>query len=142
MWKIKSNLCERISNLLINTLLMTSQEETDVGYNSSHSSYLSTILLLKSTSLFLCCFRNEDCITYLPQNENFAQTIKKGGFGCFLSSHLFPGTFTFISFTFLLFESWCLLYWLVNCILIYTWSDCSLFQDHYKRISWRKKIHC
>lgn len=77
--KIKSNLCQRISNLLINSFLMTSQEETGVGYDSLHSTFIfQPHYFLKVFNLFLYSFRNENCIIYLPQNENFvAQMIKK-----------------------------------------------------------------
>lgn len=76
--KIKSNLCQRISNLLINSLT-TSQEKTGVGYDSLHSPVIfQPYCLLKAFNPFLCSFRNEDCVIYLPQNENFvAQMIKR-----------------------------------------------------------------
>lgn len=63
--KIKSNLCQRISNLLINSLLMTSQEETDVGYDSLYSTVIVQLYcFLKVFNLFLYSFRNEECIIY------------------------------------------------------------------------------
>ena len=84
---------------------MTSQEETGVGYDFLHSTVIfQPYCFLKVFNLFLCSFSNEDCVIYLPHNENFvAQMIKKENFHCFPSSHLFPGTFTFISVTFFFF---------------------------------------
>ena len=69
---------------------MTSQEETGVGYDSLHSTFIfQPHYFLKVFNLFLYSFRNENCIIYLPQNENFvAQMIKKKeDFDCFPSSH-------------------------------------------------------
>ena len=81
---------------------MTSQEETGVGYDFLHSTVIfQPYCFLKVFNLFLCSFSNEDCVIYLPHNENFvAQMIKKEDFHCFPSTRLFPGMFTFISVTF------------------------------------------
>lgn len=92
--------------MLINSFLMTFQEETRVGYDSLHSTVIfQPYCFLQVFNLFLCSFRNKGCIIYLPQNENFvAQMIEKENFDCFPSSHLFPGMFTFISITSLLLD--------------------------------------
>lgn len=62
--KIKSNLCQRISGLLINSLLMTSQEETNVGSDSLHRTVrVQPYCFLKVFNLFLNSFRIRNALS-------------------------------------------------------------------------------